>query len=49
MDFPKYTVVFNHLVTALVYETRNMHYYQSVLDFNFSTAANLQTTFIHSV
>ena len=39
--FPKNTVVFNYLVTAMIYETKNMQYYQFVLDSNFITTANM--------
>ena len=40
-DFLKDSVVFDHLVTAMVYETKNMHYYQFVLDSSGLTTANM--------
>ena len=40
-DFLKDSVLFDHLVTAMVYETRDMQFYQFVLDSNFLTAANM--------
>ena len=40
-DFLKDSVVFDHLVTAMVYETKNMYYYQFDLDSNFITTANM--------
>ena len=39
--FPKNSVVFAYLVTAMIYETKNIDYHQFVLDFNFFTAANM--------